>query len=206
MNDTDTTSAGTSGRNRSSLLYILPLLIFVGMAALFAFALGSGDPSKLPSTLIGHEVPGGTLPPLEGLRDGDRTVPGFTDADLRKGDVTVVNFFASWCVPCVQEHPMLIELGKRTGVRMLGINYKDPVPGGRRFLGRYGNPYSAVGVDANGRTAIEWGVYGMPETFLVDGNGRIFMKQIGPISAEDLKRRIIPAIEKTRRAATANPS
>jgi cytochrome c biogenesis protein CcmG/thiol:disulfide interchange protein DsbE len=179
-------------KERRYLLW--PLAVFAILAALFAFALRSGDPSKLPSALIGRAVPEMALPPLEGLSDGERAVGGFTSADLAKGQVSVVNFWASWCVPCVQEHPLLMALKERTSVPIYGVNYKDQPAAARRFLGRYGNPFAAVGVDGNGRAAIEWGVYGMPETFLVDGQGRIFYKHVGPITAQALETRIIPAI------------
>ena len=99
--------------------------------------------------------------------------------------MSVVNFWASWCAPCVQEHPLLVALKERTGVQLYGVNYKDQAAAARRFLGRYGNPFAAVGVDANGRAAIEWGVYGMPETFIVNGKGEIVYKHVGPISARD---------------------
>ena len=105
-----------------------------------------------------------------------------------------MNFWASWCVPCVQEHPLLVALKERTGVRLYGVNYKDQAAAARRFLGRYGNPFTAVGVDGDGRAAIEWGVYGMPETFVVDGKGRIVYKHVGPITPETLETKIIPAI------------
>jgi cytochrome c biogenesis protein CcmG/thiol:disulfide interchange protein DsbE len=176
----------------------LPLAAFVGLAVLFAFSLRSGDPSKLPSALLGKPVPAFDLPPLEGLMDGGRPVPGFSNATLGKGAPTVVNFWASWCVPCVQEHPLLLELARRTGVPVYGINYKDQTESARRFLGRYGNPYEAVGVDSSGRVAIEWGVYGMPETFVVDGEGRIVFKQVGPITPEALATKLIPAITAAR--------
>jgi cytochrome c biogenesis protein CcmG/thiol:disulfide interchange protein DsbE len=101
----------------------------------------------------------------------------------------------------VQEHPLLVELKSNAGVRIFGVNYKDPDPGGRRFIGRYGNPYAAVGVDATGRAAIEWGVYGMPETFVVDGQGRITMKHVGPLTALVVKQRLLPAIEAARKKA-----
>jgi cytochrome c biogenesis protein CcmG/thiol:disulfide interchange protein DsbE len=184
---------------RRSRLVLLPLVVFLGLAAMFAFALRSGDPSKLPSALIGKPVPEMTLAAMEGLRDNDAAVPGFSTADLRRGDVTLVNFFASWCVPCVQEHPLLMELRQRTGIRILGVNYKDPAPGGRRFLGRHGNPYAAVGVDDSGRAAIEWGVYGMPESFVIAGDGRIVLKWVGPMTPEVLAQRIIPAVSAAQR-------
>jgi cytochrome c biogenesis protein CcmG/thiol:disulfide interchange protein DsbE len=191
---------------RRSGWIVLPLAMFFGLAIMFAFALFTGDPSKLPSALIGRPAPKVDFAPLEGLKVAGQSVPGFTAADLSKGDVTIVNFWASWCVPCVQEHPMLIELAKRTGVPIYGVNYKDEADNARRFIGRYGNPYKAVGVDPLGRGAIEWGVYGMPETFVVDGKGRIAYKHVGPISLGSLEERVIPAIEKAREAGSAAPT
>jgi cytochrome c biogenesis protein CcmG/thiol:disulfide interchange protein DsbE len=173
----------------SSRLPLWPLAIFAIVAALFAFALRSGDPSRLPSALIGKQAPVVTLPPLEGL--GDK---GFSSDLLRSGEVTVVNFWASWCQPCVQEHPYLLALRGRTGVKLYGINYKDKAEGARGFLARYGNPFVGVGVDANGRAAIEWGVTGMPETFVINGKGEIVYKHTGPIFAESLEKKLIPAV------------
>ncbi len=195
--ETDKPEASPKRGGRSWLL--APLLIFLSLAALFAFALRSGDPSRLPSTLIGKPAPAIDLPALEGLVDGTRAVPGFSTKDLASGRVAVVNFWASWCTPCVAEHPLLIELKAQTGVDLYGVNYKDQPEAARRFLGRFGNPFSAVGVDANGRAAIEWGVYGMPESFVVNGEGRIVYKHVGPISAESLATKIIPAGEAARR-------
>lgn len=180
-----------------------PLAVFAALALMFLYALKTGDPTRLPSALIGKPAPRLALAPLEGLLDAGRPVPGIDGADLARGEVSVVNFWASWCVPCVQEHPVLVELGRRTGVALFGINYKDQATAARRFLGHYGNPYRAVGVDGNGRAAIEWGVYGMPETFVVDGHGRIVYKHIGPISIEAMESRLIPAVEKARKAAAA---
>lgn len=177
---------------------MLPVVIFATVAVMFAIALMRGDPNRLPSTFIGRPAPEMNLMPLEGLRDAGRDIPGLTTADLRTGVPTVVNFFASWCAPCVAEHPLLMGLAKRDGVRVVGINYKDPAPGGRRFIGRYGNPYAAVGADLNGRTAIEWGVYGMPETFVVDGNGIIIFKHVGPLSPEIIANNLLPAVAKAR--------
>jgi cytochrome c biogenesis protein CcmG/thiol:disulfide interchange protein DsbE len=196
--DGETQSAGTP---HWSGLVVLPFIMFAALAVMFAFALRTGDPSKLPSALIGKPAPEMSLPPLEGLREGGTEVLGFSTAELRRGDVTAVNFFASWCAPCAQEHPLLQALKEQAGIRIYGVNYKDPPPGGRRFIGRYGNPYAAVGVDANGRAAIDWGVYGMPETFIVDGEGRIIWKQVGPITPEALKNQIIPAINAARAKA-----
>jgi cytochrome c biogenesis protein CcmG/thiol:disulfide interchange protein DsbE len=171
-----------------------PLVVFGVLAAIFAFALRTGDPSRLPSALIGQRAPDLALVPIEGLSDGTRAVLAFGAADLAQGQVSVVNFWASWCVPCVQEHPLLVSLKERTGVRLYGVNYKDQPAAARRFLGRYGNPFAAVGADTNGRAAIEWGVYGMPETFVVNGRGEIVYKHVGPISPETLETKVIPAV------------
>jgi cytochrome c biogenesis protein CcmG/thiol:disulfide interchange protein DsbE len=188
------------GRTRRSRALIWPLAIFAILALLFAFALRTGDPSKLPSALIGQKVPAIELAAVEGLSDGTRPVPGFASADLAAGEVSVVNFWASWCVPCVQEHPLLVALKEQTGVRLYGVNYKDQPAAARRFLGRYGNPFVAVGADGNGRAAIEWGVYGMPETFIVNGRGEIAYKHVGPITPETLQAKIIPAVRAAQQA------
>jgi cytochrome c biogenesis protein CcmG/thiol:disulfide interchange protein DsbE len=171
-----------------------PLAIFSVVALLFWLALMSGDPQRLPSALIGRAAPETAFAPLEGLTDGARPVGGFSSADLAKGEVSVVNFWASWCAPCVQELPVLVALKDQTGVKLFGVNYKDQAANARRFLGRYGNPFTAVGVDGSGRNAIEWGVIAMPETFVVDGRGVIVYKHTGPISPEALETKVIPAI------------
>jgi cytochrome c biogenesis protein CcmG/thiol:disulfide interchange protein DsbE len=131
------------------------------------------------------------------MRDG-QAVPGLAGKEHGHGDVVLVNFFASWCVPCLQEHPLLMALAAREKLVVLGINYKDPAPGGLQFLVRHGNPYRAVGVDAAGRAAIDWGVYGMPESFLVDGRGRIVLKQVGPLTPEAVEGILLPALRKAR--------
>lgn len=184
---------GLQSSRRQRLLW-WPLAVFVALALLFAFALRSGDPSKLPSALIGKRVPAIGFASLPGLNDGGRPVAGFSDAELAQGKVSVVNFWASWCAPCVQEHPLLSALKQRTDSQIFGVNYKDESAQARRFLGRYGNPFTAVGVDADGRGAIEWGVYGMPETFVVNGRGEIVYKHVGPITPESLETKLLPAI------------
>jgi cytochrome c biogenesis protein CcmG/thiol:disulfide interchange protein DsbE len=186
--------SNAQSRPGGSRALLWPLVIFGIMAVLFSLALRSGDPSRLPSALIGRPAPATVLPALEGLTDDASPVGGFSSADLAKGEVSVVNFWASWCAPCVQEHPLLVALRQRTGVKLYGVNYKDTTATARRFLGRYGNPFVAVGVDADGRAAIDWGVTGMPETFIVNGKGEVVYKHVGPISAETLETRIIPAI------------
>jgi cytochrome c biogenesis protein CcmG/thiol:disulfide interchange protein DsbE len=195
----------TPGRNLSWV--IAPVLIFGAIVALFAFALQTGDPSRLPSALIGKPAPATQFPPLEGLVDDGRPVPGFSSAQLAGGKVSVVNFWASWCIPCAEEQPLLIELQKQTGVALYGVNYKDDAVAARRFLGRYGNPFTAVGTDTVGRSAIEWGVYGMPETYVLNGRGEIVFKHVGPISPESLQARLVPAIAQAQaQAASAAPA
>jgi len=184
----------TSPRSRRWLV-ALPLIGFAVLAALFLLRLYGGDPSKIPSALIGRPAPQTALPALQGLvRDGAQ-VPGLDPATF-KGKVSVVNVWASWCVPCHDEAPLLTELGKDKRLQLVGINYKDSPDNARRFLGRYGNPFAAAGADKNGRAAIEWGVYGVPETFVVGRDGRIAFKLVGPINAENFASALMPAIEK----------
>jgi cytochrome c biogenesis protein CcmG/thiol:disulfide interchange protein DsbE len=182
---------------RSRLIFLLPVLVFAGLAALFLGRLFSGDPSRVPSALIGRPVPAFALAPLEGLQASGQPVPGLAQADL-KGRVTVVNVWASWCAPCRQEHPLLMDLAKDPSVQVVGINYKDNPENARRFLGALGNPFAAVGVDPNGRTAIDWGVYGVPETFIIGPDGTIRHKQIGPLAPENL-----PAFQAALRQAAS---
>jgi cytochrome c biogenesis protein CcmG/thiol:disulfide interchange protein DsbE len=190
---------------RRLLIVLLPLAVFLALAALFLYRLGAGDPSNLPSVLIGQPVPNTPLPAVEGLvRDG-RPVPGITAADF-KGAVSLVNVWASWCVPCHDEAPLLMALTQDTRFRILGINYKDRPDNARRFIGRYGNPFAAVGADANGRAAIDWGVYGVPETFVVGRDGRIAYKLIGPITAENIQSTLKPQLEKALAASKASPA
>jgi len=185
--------ASPVGRRRLAVL--LPLLLFLALAALFLFRLGAGDPSRLPSALIGRPVPDTPLPPVEGLlRDGVPT-PGIATADF-KGAVSLVNVWASWCVPCHDEAPLLMKLAADKRFRIVGINYKDQPDNARRFIGRYGNPFAAVGADANGRASIDWGVYGVPETFVIDRDGRIAYKLVGPITADNIEATLKPQLEK----------
>jgi cytochrome c biogenesis protein CcmG/thiol:disulfide interchange protein DsbE len=203
MDDSVGEAATTSQRSSRLGWVFVPVIIFGLLAILLGFALRSGDPSKLPSALIGKPAPEFSLPALEGLMQGGQPVTGFSRAALEQGEPVVVNFWASWCVPCVQEHPLLIELARSTGVRVYGVNYKDQTESARRFIGRYGNPFQAVGVDSSGRVAIDWGVYGMPETFVIDGRGRIVFKQVGPITPEALTEKLIPAIAAARKDGAA---
>lgn len=185
-------------QGRSQLLRLLPVLIFVGVAGFFAMALRSGDPSLVPSTLVGKPAPQTVFPAVDGIETNGKQQPGFSNADLAKGKVSLVNFWASWCQPCVEEQPLLIELQHNSGIDIYGVNYKDKPAAARHFIGRFGNPFAALGSDAEGRSAIEWGVYGMPETFVVDGKGKVVYKHVGPISSESIATRLLPAIEKAR--------
>jgi cytochrome c biogenesis protein CcmG/thiol:disulfide interchange protein DsbE len=188
---------------RRRLLVLLPLAAFLALAVLFLYRLGGGDPSRIPSALIGHPVPQTDLPPLAALvaRDG-KPVPGVAPADF-KGAVTLVNVWASWCVPCHDEAPLLMRLAQDDRIRIVGINYKDQAENARRFLGRHGNPFAAVGVDANGRASIDWGVYGVPETFIVGRDGRIAYKLVGGITERNIDTVLKTEIEK---ALNAPPS
>jgi cytochrome c biogenesis protein CcmG/thiol:disulfide interchange protein DsbE len=186
---------------RRSWLMALPLVAFAALAAVFWFRLGSGDPSRIPSALIGHPAPQTALPQLEGLVAGGTQVPGLDPAAF-KGKVSVVNVWASWCVPCHDEAPLLIELGKDKRLQLVGINYKDAPDNARRFLGRYGNPFGIVGVDGNGRAAIEWGVYGVPETFIVGREGTIVYKMVGPVTPDNIDSVLKAEIDKALKAGS----
>ena len=180
---------------RRRLLVYIPLAAFLALAGLFLYRLGSGDPSKLPSALIGRPAPATNLPALPGLTLNGAPVPGIANADF-SGAVTLVNVWASWCVPCHDEAPLLMKLAEDNRIRLIGINYKDQAENARRFIGRYGNPFTAVGTDPNGRASIDWGVYGVPETFLVGRDGRVAYKLVGPITPGNLQTVLKPAIEK----------
>jgi cytochrome c biogenesis protein CcmG/thiol:disulfide interchange protein DsbE len=184
--------------SRRGLLIMAPLAVVGGLGVLFFSMLGKGN-SALPSALVGKSVPAFSLTALEGSG-----VPGLTDADLKTGKPTIVNFFASWCPDCHVEHPYLVQLSKdgvlaARGVRMVGIAQKDQPENTRRFLGAGGNPYSAIGMDAAGRTSIDFGVYGIPETFVVRGDGVIMLRHIGAVSEETMRQKILPALEKAER-------
>ncbi len=186
----ETEKPARGGRLRYALA-LLPLVVFVAVAIIFFRQLESGkNISEIPSALIGTKAPTLALPGLEGA-----TVPALTDAAIR-GKLTLVNVFASWCVPCRQEHPLLKELARDPRITLVGINYKDRSENALRFLGELGNPYAAIGVDPNGKAAIDWGVYGIPETYLVAPDGTILYKRVGPFDAQGIETGLMPAIEK----------
>ncbi|WJR78594.1 DsbE family thiol:disulfide interchange protein [Bradyrhizobium sp. NP1] len=195
------TEAQTSPPPRRPWLMALPLLVFAALAVLFWLRLGSGDPSRIPSALIGRPAPQTALPALEGLTSNGAAVPGLDPATL-KGKVSIVNVWASWCVPCHDEAPLLTELAKDKRLQLIGINYKDAPDNARRFLGRYGNPFGIVGVDGNGRAAIEWGVYGVPETFVIGREGTILFKLVGPITPDNIEAVLKAEIDKALKAGS----
>lgn len=174
-------------RRASPWLFRAPLMIFAAIALLFMVRLFSGDPSNLPSALVGRAAPAVDLAPLAGLSAQGAAVPGILAKDFAGGRVTLVNVFASWCGPCREEHPLLMEMAAKGEARIVGLNHKDNPENARRFLGALGNPYSAVGVDPNGKASIEWGVYGVPETFVVDGRGIVRHKHVGPLTPASLE-------------------
>lgn len=174
------------------ILPLLPILLFVGLALVFYKGL-SGDPSTLPSALINRPVPEFSLPAIAGL-----AVPGLATTDLKLGAVTVVNIWASWCGPCRAEHPLLMELATRKDIQLVGINNKDDPENATRFLASLGQPFAKVGADSNGRVTIDWGGYGVPETFIIDGAGIIRFKHIGPLSPQDLLGSFALEIEKAK--------
>ncbi len=184
---TSSENAAAAGQPvRRSLLLILPVLAFTALAAILLLRLRSGvDPAVLPSAMIGKPVPAFSLPPVPGLAADGAPVPGLSSADL-KGGVTVLNVFASWCAPCQVEHPMLMRLAREPGLRVVGIDYKEPAPeAGQRFLARHGLPFGRVGADASGRAAIDFGVYGVPETFIIGPDGVIRDKLVSAITPEN---------------------
>lgn len=173
------------------LLYLLPLLLFVGVGV--AFFLGfERDPRDIPSALIDKPVPAFALPPLPGRSDG-------LSADSLKGEVTLVNVFASWCIPCKAEHPIITRLAREQGVTVHAINHKDKAEDALAWLTRNGDPYKRIGADLDGRVSIDWGVYGVPESFLVDRQGRIRYKHVGPLTPQVVEEQILPLVKELRK-------
>ena len=180
-------------QKKSKLVFIVPILLFGVIAVFFAVGL-TLDPRKLPSMLIGKTVPDFDLPPVAGRK------LGLSDEDL-KGEVSLVNVWASWCTECRAEHPLLMDLAKRGGVPIHGLNYKDKPVDAQNWLDNLGDPYTRTGADRDGRVAIDWGVYGVPETFVVDSEGKIVYKHIGAISVAILNEKILPVISELKKEA-----
>lgn len=168
---------------------LLPLMVFVGLAAALAIGL-TLKPQEVPSALVGKPVPEFALPPI------DNQTVGFTAADLAAGGVSVVNVFASWCAPCRVEHPQLMAIARDTDAKLYAIAYKDKPEASRQFLDRLGNPFDAIGADLNGRVGIEWGVYGVPETFIVNGEGQVVHRHVGAVMEHDLNETLLPLIRR----------
>ena len=173
------------------LVALLPLVVLAGLIAVFALNMNR-DPALVRSVLIDKPAPAFTLPAVAGTG-----VPGFDTASL-KGEVTVVNVFASWCIPCRDEHPLLLVLKTESGVRLFGINQRDAPDNAAKFLGELGNPYDRIGGDTDNRVSIDWGVYGVPETFVVNAQGVITYKHVGPMTPETLANDVLPAIERAK--------
>ncbi|MDB5589023.1 MAG: DsbE family thiol:disulfide interchange protein [Devosia sp.] len=173
------------------VLFALPLVVLVALFAIFAGSINR-DPSLIRSVMIDKPAPQFTLAPVAALG-----VPGFDTASL-KGQVTVVNVFASWCIPCRAEHPLLTAMKDVAGVRLFGINQSDAPENAKKFLDELGNPYDAVGADSDRRVSIDWGVYGVPETFVVNADGIITFKVTGPLTPQTLDNELLPAIAKAR--------
>ena len=189
MSDETETEPRTGGFR---LWMLVPALGAIAVLAVFMLGLNREDGGRdLPSTLIGKPVPEFELP---SLHEGK---PGLSTADLRAPGVKLVNIWASWCVPCRAEHPKLVELAEM-GLPVHGINYKDTDANALKFLAELGDPFTLIGADRRGRVGIEWGVYGVPETFVIDGEGRIVYKHIGPIQGSDIEKKILPAVEEAR--------
>lgn len=186
-------AGGAAVRSRWGAL--LPIAVFLALVVALAVGL-TLNPREVPSPLIGKPVPAFDLPPVKG-----RTL-GLSSADLGKGEVSLVNVFASWCVACREEHPVLMDLKARGLVPIHGLNYKDQPDDAARWLAEWGDPYTRTGADVDGRVGIDWGVYGVPETFVIGPDGRIAYKHIGPITPEFVSEKLIPMIERLRRTGT----
>jgi len=170
------------------LLYLLPIALFVAVAIYFMLALNPNrDPKELPSAMINKPAPEFSLAGLDGS-DGLKL-------DALKGQVALVNFFASWCEPCRDEHPVLMQFAKDGQIPLYGIAYKDKPEDAERFLKQLGDPYRSVGLDASGRTAIDFGVYGVPETYVIDREGRIRLRHVGPLTPTDIAQQLLPLLK-----------
>ena len=167
-------------------LMFLPPVIFAALAGMFVWGMNREDPKQLPTALAGKDAPPVQLTPMAGFEP-------FTDADLRNGEIKLVNFWASWCAPCRVEHPNLEALSK-DGVTVLGVNYKDEPGNAVGFLEELGNPYARIGADRAGRMALDWGVYGVPETFVVDGEGKVIFRFAGPVTQRVIDERLAPLL------------
>ncbi len=205
MSDADKSNAtptgtGTAASSRYSVMAMLPVALFGLLALGFLYSLFRSDPSQLPSVLIGKPAPQFALPAIPGVERNGIPVPGFATSDLGGGKVSIVNVWASWCVPCREEQPLLGTLASRLGVPLYGINQKDAAADAALFLKKLGNPFERIGADGNGRASIDWGVYGVPETYVIDGAGKIAFKFIGPLTEQSIDAELRPAVERAKKA------
>src|SRR5262245_48410119 len=185
-----------NSKSRRIVVALIPLVLFLALAGIFMMQLTSGkDTSVIPSALFGKSAPALKLEPLAGAVRGGQPVPALTTEAI-KGRLTLINVWASWCVPCRQEHPIILGLSQDERLNVVGINYKDRNDAALAFLGELGNPFKAIGVDPRGAAAIDWGVYGIPESFLVSPDGVILYKRVGPFDDDIVKKQLLPAIEK----------
>lgn len=190
MSDVNFINSPETQRTGSRLTVFVPLAVALIVGVFLAIGL-TLNPREIPSPLIGKPVPEFKLPPVQGRTQG------LSSTDLQ-GEVSLVNVFASWCVACRTEHPLLMALKEKGAVTIHGLNYKDQPADAEKWLTELGDPYTRTGADINGRVAIDWGVYGVPETFVIDRQGRIAYKQIGPINPEILEKTILPLIRQLR--------
>ena len=196
----DISKSSEAGQRPFSLVAILPVVLFGLLALGFLYSLYHGDPHNLPSALIGKPAPQFALPAIRGVVRQGVPVPGFATADLGGGKVSIVNVWASWCVPCRQEQPLLGLIADRLKVPLFGIDQKDAAGDAAKFLASLGNPFQKIGADDNGRVSIDWGVYGVPETYVVDATGKIAYKYIGPLTEDAIEKELRPAVEKAQKA------
>ncbi|MBV8800635.1 MAG: DsbE family thiol:disulfide interchange protein [Alphaproteobacteria bacterium] len=174
-------------------LYLIPILVFGGLVYLLFHGLYAPPPDQIPSALLGKPAPHIALPPL------DQQARAFDNRDLAAGHVSIINVWASWCVPCRLEAPMLDRLRLQSGSPLYGLVYKDKAARARRFLSEVGNPFSRIDIDSRGRSAIDWGVYDVPETFVIDRKGIVRLRYSGPITEDVLSEVLLPAIHDANR-------
>ena len=198
MTDSVVQPSEETRKSRKRLVFLLPVILFIALAVALAWGL-TRDPGELPSVLIGKSVPEFALPPVQG-----RTL-GLSSDDLQ-GEVSLVNVFASWCTACRDEHPLFMRLSASGVVPIHGLNYRDRPEDAASWLDELGDPYTRTGADRNGRVGIDWGVYGVPETFVVGPDGSIAYKHVGPVTERALKETILPLVARLRGADAGSPS
>jgi cytochrome c biogenesis protein CcmG, thiol:disulfide interchange protein DsbE len=200
VTETNTETTTAAPPSRFSLVAVLPVALFAALALGFLYSLYHGDPSHLPSVMIGKPAPQFSLPAIPGVVRNGVASPGLATADLARGRVSIVNVWASWCGPCREEQPLLGTVAQRLNVPLYGIDQKDAPADAARFLQTLGNPFERIGADGSGRTSIDWGVYGVPETYVIDGAGKIAFKYIGPLTEQAIETELRPAVERAKKS------